>query len=243
MQLIPAIDIKDGACVRLLRGDFEKVTTYGSDPLGAARQYAGLGANLLHVVDLDGAQRGTPVNRSLIGRMSAICTVQTGGGLRTEADVEAVFDSGASRAVIGSVAITEPGLARSLLKRFGPERIVLALDGRDCEGVFCVSTHGWSVTTKVPLDDAIAAYLEAGLRHALVTDIDRDGALSGPAVELYRGLARAFPALSLQASGGVRDAADLKALADCGVAAAITGKALLERRLSDEEMRPYFRSA
>lgn len=243
MQLIPAIDIAGGRCVRLLRGDFDAVTTYADDPLAPLHDYAALGAPLVHVVDLDGARKGEPVNDQLIARMSRHCAVQTGGGLRNEAHVAAVLECGAARAVIGSAAVRDPALTRRLLDEYGADRIVLALDGRYVEDEFRLATHGWAVATTVAANTVVERYRDEGLRHVLVTDIDRDGALSGPNLELYRQLASAFPDIEVQASGGIRDMADLQALADTGAAAAISGKALLEGRLAQAEIEPYLRSA
>lgn len=244
MELIPAIDIRDGRCVRLLKGDFGQETRYDADPVTLAQNYQAQGARWLHVVDLDGAAGGRPVNLPLIRRMAAAgLNVQLGGGIRDEASLAETLAI-ADRVVIGSLAVTAPETVATWLNTHGGERITLALDvelSRD--GVAHVKTHGWTRASAMTLDEAIARYSVMGLRHVLCTDIDRDGALAGPNLELYRGLATRWPAMAFQASGGVRNPADLAALAQCGAAAAISGKALLEGRMPVEEIRPYLPNA
>jgi len=245
MELIPAIDIRDGRCVRLLKGEFDRETRYDLDPSALARGYRAAGARWLHIVDLDGAASGERANALLIAEIAAAAelNVQLGGGIRSERSlIEAL--ACADRAVIGSLAVTEPDTVLAWLERFGPERIVLALDVRvDATGEAFVTTHGWTEASGLSLDAAIARYEQAGLKHVLCTDVARDGALSGPNVALYRTAQAAWPAIGLQASGGIRDAADLEALAATGVAAAVSGKALLEKRIRLEEVRPFLPNA
>jgi phosphoribosylformimino-5-aminoimidazole carboxamide ribotide isomerase len=243
MELIPAIDLRDGRCVRLLKGDFAQETRYAADPVELAVQYRDFGAGWLHIVDLDGAKRGEPVNLALIRRMqeAAGVSVQLGGGIRTRASLELALGV-AARAVVGSLAVSDPALVSEWLAEFGPERITLALDVRlTDEGTPMVATHGWTRASTLTLAAALERFSAAGLRHVLCTDIDRDGALSGPNVALYRDCAARWPAIAFQASGGVRHAADLAALSDAGVAATVSGKALLEGRLKPEEIRPFLR--
>ncbi len=245
MPLLPAIDLRDGRCVRLLKGDFDQETRYSVDPVELAVHYRQLGARWLHVVDLDGAKRGEPVNLPLIRRMqeAAGVSVQLGGGIRTRASLEQALGV-AERAVIGSLAVSDPELVAAWLTELGPERITLALDVRLADdGTPTIATHGWTRASSLTLAAAIERFATAGLRHVLCTDIDRDGALSGPNVELYRACAARWPAIAFQASGGVRDAVDLEALAEAGVAGTVSGKALLEGRLKPEEIRSFLRGA
>lgn len=245
MLLLPAIDIRDGRCVRLLKGDFDQETRYAADPVELAKQYADLGARWLHIVDLDGAKRGEPVNLDLIDRMrsAAGVEVQLGGGIRTRAALDRALGV-ASRVVIGSLAVTQPALVAQWMRELGADRITLALDVRlDAAGTPFVATHGWTQASTLSLAEAIATYEPAGLKHVLCTDIDRDGALTGPSTELYRDCVRRWPAIAFQASGGVRDARDLATLAAAGLSAAVSGKALLEGRISSEEIQPFLRGA
>lgn len=245
MELIPAIDLRDGRCVRLLYGDFAKETRYDVDPVALAVQYRELGARWLHVVDLDGAKRGEPVNLALIRRMRAAAqvSVQLGGGIRTRASLEQVLDV-ADRAVVGSLAVSEPGLVAEWLTELGAERLTLALDVRlTGDGTPLIATHGWTQASTLTLAAAIERFTAAGLKHVLCTDIDRDGALTGPNVALYRDCVARWPAIAFQASGGVRDAGDLAALAAAGVAGTVSGKALLEGRIDEEEIRRFLRGA
>lgn len=245
MELIPAIDIRGGRCVRLLRGEFDRETRYELDPRDLAREYRSAGARWLHIVDLDGARDGQRGNAALIGEIagSADLSIQIGGGIRSEESLVAALER-ADRVVIGSLAVTAPDIVSGWLDRFGPERIVLGLDIRlDRGGTARVTTHGWTEDSGLSLDDAISRFAPSGLRHVLCTDVARDGALAGPNLALYRTVRARWPAIALQASGGIQDAADLEALAATGVAAAISGKALLEKRIRFEEIRPFLPNA
>jgi len=245
MELIPAIDIRGGRCVRLLRGEFDRETHYELDPRELARDYRAAGARWLHIVDLDGARDGQRGNTTLIGEIaaSADLSIQLGGGIRSEESLVAALDC-ADRVVVGSLAVTSPDTVSDWLVRFGPDRIVLGLDVRlDRTGTARVTTHGWTEDSGLSLDDAIARFAPAGLRHVLCTDVARDGALSGPNLALYQTVQARWPALAVQASGGIQNAADLEALAATGVAAAISGKALLEKRIRFEEIQPFLPNA
>jgi len=246
MELIPAIDLKEGRCVRLFKGDFAAETVYSNDPSEIQQRYAALGARRIHVVDLDGAKDGTQANRDTILKLAAerSMKLQVGGGLRSLARVQALLDSGVERAVIGSVAINSPEEVVTWFEQVEPTRIVLALDVRlDAAGTPMLTTHGWQQTSGVVLWTAVERYLHVGLTHVLCTDVARDGALTGPNCELYAEAVRRFPELQWQASGGVATARDLVALRDCGVAAAISGKALLENKISSQELRPFLPNA
>lgn len=245
MRLIPSIDLRGGRCVRLLKGDFDAETRYELDPRDLLRRYATLGADWLHIVDLDGARDGQLANRALIGELAALTPVriQMGGGVRSTAVIDDLFGAGVARVVIGSAAVDAPADTAGWLREYGSERVCLGFDvALDASGVPRLRTHGWRTATSQSLWDAVEAYLGAGLRHVLCTDIARDGALGGPNVALYAEAARRYPQIAWQASGGVSGAADLAQLAASGAAAAISGKALLENRLTTEELQPYLRA-
>ena len=245
MELIPAIDLRDGRCVRLFKGDFERETRYAVDPVELAIKYRELGARWLHVVDLDGAKQGAPVNLALVARIRerSSLRVQCGGGVRDRQSLQRVLKI-VDRVVIGSLAVTAPELVGSWLTEFGAERLTLALDVRvGPDGKAAIATHGWTRASSAMLASTVEFFVPAGLKHVLCTDIDRDGALSGPNIELYADCVRRWPAVAFQASGGVRDAADLAALAATEVAAAISGRALLDGRINDAEIRRFLPSA
>ena len=246
MRLIPAIDLKDGHCVRLLRGDFNAETRYAMDAGALLSKYRDFGADWVHIVDLDGARDGTAGNRQLIVELAQQNAVmlQVGGGLRDTGAVAQLLNSGVARAVIGSVAVTRMELVRTWLQDFGPERIVLAFDVRlDPLRNPRVTIHGWRDTSELTLWDAVEQFEDYELKHVLCTDVSRDGALSGPNVELYDEAARRFPHIEWQASGGIRDAQDLAALQRAGAKAAISGKALLEELIPIKELQPFLPNA
>ena len=231
LTLIPAIDLLDGSCVRLLHGDFDSCKVYEFDAARLAADYAAQGAEWLHVVDLAASRDGPKADTRPLMRLldSAPQSVQTGGGVRNGADIQARLDQGARRVVVGSLCVTQPERFAGWLERFGHERLVAALDVRfDEDGVPRPRTHGWTRESARSLWELLDFYAERGLRHLLCTDIGRDGALTGPNEDLYREIVGRYPALEVQASGGVSGLVDLRRLAGSGVAAAITGKALLE---------------
>ncbi|HEY2591025.1 MAG TPA: 1-(5-phosphoribosyl)-5-[(5-phosphoribosylamino)methylideneamino] imidazole-4-carboxamide isomerase [Steroidobacteraceae bacterium] len=246
MLLIPAIDLRAGHCVRLLKGDFRAETRYELEPHELLGRYRALGASWLHVVDLDGARDGVLVNRSIIVALASqpAVSVQVGGGMRSAETIHDLLGHGVDRVVVGSAAIERPDEVAGWIARFGPERVCLAFDVRlDAGGVPRVRTHGWMEGGTRSLWEAIEPFHASRLRHVLCTDIDRDGALAGPNLDLYREALERFPELAWQASGGVRDAADLAALARIGIGAAVSGKALLEERMTPEELRPFLPNA
>ncbi|MCC5860596.1 MAG: 1-(5-phosphoribosyl)-5-[(5-phosphoribosylamino)methylideneamino]imidazole-4-carboxamide isomerase [Gammaproteobacteria bacterium] len=241
MELIPAIDLNEGQCVRLYQGRFDEVTHYPVAPAALARRYRDAGARWLHVVDLDGARYGTPANTATIAAILAASDirVQVGGGLRTLEAVETQLAAGAERVVIGSLAVREPATVGAWLERLGPERIVLALDVRLVDGVPMTLTHGWTEASASSLWQVLDGFLPHGLRHVLCTDVELDGAMQGPNLTLYRECCNRYPTLAVQASGGVRDAEDLAALAGTGAAGAISGRALLEGALPLEGLEAF----
>jgi phosphoribosylformimino-5-aminoimidazole carboxamide ribotide isomerase len=246
MLLIPAIDLRDGYCVRLFQGDFAAETRYPVEPHELLVRYRDLGAQWLHVVDLDGAREGTPANRSIILAMASqrAVNLQVGGGMRDSATIDSFLHAGVDRVVIGSAAVARPEQVGMWLRRFGRDAITLAFDVRlDDDGVPRCTTHGWQLQTAISLWQAVDTYRAEGLRHVLCTDVARDGAMSGPNVGLYQDAVRRFPDIEWQASGGIRAAADLHALSATGVSAAVSGRALLEERITIEELTPFLRNA
>lgn len=231
MAIIPAIDLLDGSCVRLLHGDFEKCKVYELDAQRLAADYAAEGAEWLHVVDLEASRDGPKANLRPLLRLldGATQSIQTGGGVRTDSDIQLRLDHGARRVVVGSLCVTHPQRFIAWLDRFGHERLVAALDVRiDEDGVPRPRTHGWTRGASQSLWELLDVYADRGLRHLLCTDIGRDGALTGPHLELYQEITTRYPDLEVQASGGVSGLVDLRHLAGTGVASTIIGKALLE---------------
>ena len=246
MLLIPSIDLLAGRCVRLTQGDFATETQYRAAPKEILRRYRRLGAPWVHVVDLDGARDGRRINHSVITALASffIPHLQVGGGVRSAEDVKALLDAGVARVVIGSAALWRPKEVTTWLERFGRDRLCLAFDVRAAPGREPrVCTHGWREESEVSLWAALGRYPEGALLHVLCTDITRDGMLGGPNLELYRAAFARFPRIAWQASGGIRSSADLVALERTGVRAAVSGKALLEERISFEELRPFLPDA
>lgn len=237
-MLIPALDLIDGNVVRLQQGDFARQTTFANDPLPLVQAYAAAGAQYLHLVDLDGARDPAKRQIELIRRISASTrmTVQVGGGIRNQADLEQLFEAGVKRAVIGSLAVTQPQLVQAWLNEFGPAAIVLALDVNiAADGSAYVATHGWQQTSTLTLNQLIDSFSADGLRHVLCTDISRDGMLSGSNIALYADLKQRYPQLLIQASGGIASLDDLRQLQAINCDAAILGKALLTGQFTLEE--------
>jgi phosphoribosylformimino-5-aminoimidazole carboxamide ribotide isomerase len=246
MRLIPAIDLRAGHCVRLLHGDFEAETRYPTDPYSLLTKYRGAGADWLHLVDLDGARDGSLGNRAIIVELAAAkaLNLQVGGGLRNTAALAQMLDAGVGRAVVGSAAIAQVEQVQEWLAHFGAQSLTLAFDvSIDDGGSPKVMTHGWQRQSEYSLWDALDNYSASQLKHVLCTDVGRDGALSGPNVELYREAVRRYPQIEWQASGGIRNARDLHSLSEAGAAAAISGKALLENLIPFEELQPFLPNA
>jgi phosphoribosylformimino-5-aminoimidazole carboxamide ribotide isomerase len=231
VQIIPAIDLLDGSCVRLLHGDFNKCKVYALDAVRLAATYAREGAEWLHVVDLAASRDGASADIKPLLRLlrNTEQSVQTGGGVRVEADIRQRLENGASRVVVGSQCVTEPELFAEWLAEFGEDRLVAALDVRiDQAGSPLLRTHGWTRSSGNTLWQLLDYYSDKGLKHVLCTDIGRDGAMTGPNLELYREIVSRYPELVVQASGGVSGLLDLQKLSETGVDFAVTGKALLE---------------
>ena len=232
MIVYPAMDLMDGKVVRLAQGRFEDSVAYPADPAEALAQFAAAGAEWAHVVDLDGARAGAPVQHELIASLArgAPLNLQAAGGFRTEDQIARMFEAGMARVVIGSLAVHDPELVRGFLQRFGPQRITLSLDVRVVDGTPYVATAGWTEDSGRSLWDVAALYPEA--RHLLLTDIGRDGMLAGPNFDLLAEAGERLPYLAIQASGGVSSLDDLRKLTTAG---AIVGKALWEGRIQLQE--------
>jgi len=234
-MIFPAIDLMDGGCVRLLKGDFTLRTNYDTDPIAMAKEFAAAGAKWLHVVDLDGAKNQMAAQSDLIIDIakSANLNVQTGGGLRNIGQIKHLLSGGIERAVIGSLAIKDPELVKAWMRELGPEKIVLAIDVfTDLDGTPRPATHGWTQTSELSLWQVIDGFLGAGLQTILVTDIAKDGGLQGSNIGLYKEIAARYPKLDLITSGGVgslEDVRSLKALTPAGI---IIGKALYENKFT-----------
>lgn len=228
MILFPAMDLMGGEVVRLRQGRFDDATIYPADPAEALRRFEAAGAEWAHVVDLDGARSGQPVQHDLLRALAGASSLQlqVAGGVRTADHVARLLDSGAARIVVGSLCIKQPDLVRSFLDRFGPEHITLSLDVRVIDGTPLVATHGWQQDSGRSLWDSAAGFPDA--RHLLLTDIGRDGMLEGPNFALLEEAAERLPHLAVQASGGVSSLDDLRRLR---TPAAILGRALWEGRI------------
>lgn len=234
----PAIDVLGGKVVRLLQGDYARETTYDDDPLAVALRYAAQGARWLHLVDLGAARAGGYTLAPLLARIKQRTglSLQTGGGVRAQEDVERLLDAGADRVVVGSLAVRSRPQVVDWLVRFGPERIVVALDARrDGGGVWRPAVDAWTGTTRKSLHRLVRQYAQHGARHLLCTDIGRDGMLSGPNLGLYDAVRQWAPNIAVQASGGMRDVDDVVDVRALGCAGAVLGKSLLEGRLSLRE--------
>ena len=235
IELIPAIDLIGGQCVRLSQGDYDAKTVYSTDPADVARQLEQQGFRRLHVVDLDGAKSKHIVNdatlKAITGATSLV--VDFGGGIKTDADIEKAFDSGAAMVTIGSVAVTSPDLFTRWLHQYGPDRIILGADVRNGK----VSINGWKEDSGEDLLPFLHDYVEQGVRHVLCTDISRDGMLSGPATELYCAVMDAYPTLHLIASGGVGSNDDIIELDRRGIPAVVFGKAYYEGKIDIKQLQ------
>lgn len=246
MKIIPAIDLRDGKCVRLLQGDFDRSTEYSSDPSAIARQFSALDVDDLHIVDLDGARTGMQENRAIVTAIAAESglAIQLGGGIRDRDTITQWLSVGVARCVVGSIAIRHPDTVKSWLAHFGSDSVVLALDIRfNADGVPMLTTHGWTEDSDVSLWRCLDAYRDAGAKHILCTDVSRDGAMAGPNFDLYSDILERYPDIGLQASGGVRHVDDLHELAALQVPAAITGRALLDGKITSAEVASFRQNA
>lgn len=243
-MIIPAIDLIEGKAVRLLRGDYDQITYYDDTPLDLVRKYSEGGTKVIHVVDLQGAKdtscRQLELIREMVSMSSAI--IQTGGGIRTSDDISELLDAGVGRIVIGSLAINEPELVISWLKKFGSMHMVLALDvSIDQQGNKMLPTHAWREGGSQRLETILDQYLDHDIKHILCTDISRDGTLEGSNNSLYTELQSKYPQLKWQASGGIGRLDDITSVARTGVAGIIVGKALLDGKFTLKEAQACWR--
>jgi phosphoribosylformimino-5-aminoimidazole carboxamide ribotide isomerase len=234
IELIPAIDIIEGKCVRLTKGDYAQKKVYNEDPVAQAKEFEQMGLKRLHVVDLDGAKSHHIVNHEVLKAITSAThlKVDFGGGIKTDEDIQLAFDSGAAMVTAGSIAVTHPDKFFSWLDKYGADRLILGADVRDGR----ISINGWKEDTTEELLPFLKKYVDAGVTQVLCTDISRDGTLQGPAVELYRKVMKRFSGLHFIASGGVSGNADIEALQSAGIPAVVFGKAYYEGKINLQQL-------
>ena len=234
IELIPAIDIIGGQCVRLTKGDYDQKTVYRNSPAEVAKEFEQIGFKRLHVVDLDGAKSKHIVNEQVLKAITAETNlvVDFGGGIKTDADIEKAFSAGASMVTIGSIAVTDPDRFMGWLEKYGASRIILGADVRNGK----ISINGWKEDSGEALLPFMKKYIDAGVRNVLCTEISKDGTLAGPAIDLYKEMMATYPELHLIASGGVSSIDDIKALEAAGIPAVVFGKAIYEGRIDLHEL-------
>ncbi|AUR51694.1 1-(5-phosphoribosyl)-5-[(5-phosphoribosylamino)methylideneamino]imidazole-4-carboxamide isomerase [Aquella oligotrophica] len=233
MVIYPAIDLRDGKCVRLYKGDFATTKVYNDNPLAMLEEFASAGSEWVHMVDLDGAKAGQFMQLDLIRELVSKTSlkIEVGGGIRDTSDIEKLFSAGVSRAVVGSVCVTKPELVNQWINDYGADRIVLALDcALDTNGIPKVRTHGWQQESHFSVYDILDNYPSA--KYVLCTDVGVDGTLAGPSIALYRQIQNHYPELSLIASGGVGKLADITDLRQLDVHGVVVGKALYENQFT-----------
>ena len=233
IELIPAIDIIEGQCVRLTKGDYDQKTVYGN-PLEMAQEFVRIGFSRLHMVDLDGAKSKHIVNDEVLNRITKATNliVDFGGGIKTDEDIRKAFDNGASMVTVGSIAVTQPELFLSWVEQYGAEQLILGADVRNGK----ISINGWKEDSTEDLLPFLRRYIDAGVRNVLCTEISKDGTLQGPAIELYQRVMKEYPELHLIASGGVSSIEDIKSLDAAGIPAVVFGKAIYEGKINLQEL-------
>ena len=237
MQIIPAIDLIDGKCVRLTEGDYAQKKIYNEDPLEVAKAFEGIGLMRLHLVDLDGAKAGEVVNWKVLEKIAnhTALKIDFGGGIKQETTLKSVLDAGASYATIGSLAVKNRALFEEWIERFGAEVFMLGADVYEEK----IAIGGWIEKTNIDVYEFIQSYINKGIGQLFCTDIQKDGKLEGPSTELYKKIIQQFPSLNLIASGGVSNLQDLKDLRTIGCTAAIVGKAIYENRITLKELATF----
>ena len=234
IELIPAIDIINGQCVRLTKGDYDQKKVYNDDPAAVAKEFEQLGFRRLHIVDLDGAKSKHIVNDAVLRSITTETKliVDFGGGIKTEEDIEKAFEAGASMVTVGSIAVTKPALFIQWLDKYGADKMILGADVRN--GM--ISINGWKEDSKEELLPFLKTYIDAGVKNVLCTEISKDGTRQGPAVTLYKEVMKAYPQLHLIASGGVSQKEDIEELEREGIPAVVFGKAIYEGRIDLKEL-------
>ncbi|MBP3776995.1 MAG: 1-(5-phosphoribosyl)-5-[(5-phosphoribosylamino)methylideneamino]imidazole-4-carboxamide isomerase [Prevotella sp.] len=234
IELIPAIDIINGQCVRLTKGDYDQKTVYRDSPADVAREFEQIGFKRLHVVDLDGAKSKHIVNNQVLFDITkeTKLRVDFGGGIKTDTDIETAFANGAEMVTVGSIAVTNPDLFISWIEKYGAERMILGADVRNGK----ISINGWKEDSTEDLLPFLRKYINAGVKNVLCTEISKDGTLQGPAIELYCQVMEAYPQLHLIASGGVSSIKDVQALDKAGLPAVVFGKAIYEGKINLKEL-------
>jgi phosphoribosylformimino-5-aminoimidazole carboxamide ribotide isomerase len=237
MQLIPAIDIIEGKCVRLTEGDYAQKIIYNEDPLEVAKTFEGIGLNRLHLVDLDGAKAGEVVNWKVLEKIAnkTSLSIDFGGGIKTEATLKTVLNTGATYATIGSLAVKSPLVFEEWLSRFGAQTFLLGADVYEEK----IAIGGWIEKTNIDIIAFVQSYMDKGVSQIFCTDIQKDGKLQGPSIELYKKIIKQFPTLQLIASGGVSQLLDLQALRTIGCSGAIVGKAIYENKISLKQLSDF----
>jgi phosphoribosylformimino-5-aminoimidazole carboxamide ribotide isomerase len=237
IEIIPAIDIIDGKCVRLSQGDYDQKKIYNEDPLQIAKMFEGAGIRRLHLVDLDGAKARHIVNHKVLEKIASVTSlmIDFGGGLKSDDDLRIAFECGALMITGGSIAVKNPDIFTAWIEKFGSERIILGADVKNEK----IAVGGWLETTDADLIPFIHSFIKKGIDKVICTDISKDGMLQGPAVDLYRKISGKFPDLYLIASGGVSSMSDIESLEKAGIPAVITGKAIYEGRIKMKDIENF----
>jgi phosphoribosylformimino-5-aminoimidazole carboxamide ribotide isomerase len=237
MEIIPAIDIIDGKCVRLMQGDYSQKTIYNENPLEVAKAFENNGLKRLHLVDLDGAKLGKVINYNVLETIAAktSLSIDFGGGIKTDDDIDTVFNYGADLATIGSIAVKNKSLFFTWIEKYGAQKIFLGADVKNEK----IAVGGWFETTNISIYDFIEEHLKKGVQHVFCTDISKDGLLQGPSIDLYKTMISKFPTMNLTASGGVSNVNDLIELKKIGCTGVIIGKAIYEGKITMNELKQF----
>ena len=237
IDIIPAIDIIEGKCVRLSQGDYNQKKIYNEDPLEVAKEFESFGIKRLHLVDLEGAKAKHVVNLKILEKIASDTSliIDFGGGIKTDEDINLVFNAGANQITAGSIAVKEPEKVHSWIHKYGAEKIILGADVKDN----MIAITGWQDITQLYISDFLKSYILLGIKHVICTDISKDGMLSGSSVDLYRNILIEFPSIKLIASGGVTTINEINILNDAGVSGAIVGKAIYEGKITLKDLSKF----